>query len=118
MTAINWTPQQQLMALMRLPWSIHIEHDELDGSWIAEVAEIPDAIATGNSVKELAKDLWESLAASLEIRLEHGDMIPLPPGSVLPWNAKAPRRVERVEVRFTHRVGDLIIEPRATETAA
>src|SRR6266542_5172993 len=111
MTATNWTPREQLMALMRLPWSIRIERDELDGSLIAEVAEIPDAIATGNTVKELAKDLWESLAASLEIRLEHGDMIPLPPGSVLPWNANTPRRIEPVELRLGQRVGHLIIEP-------
>lgn len=118
MTATNWTPQQKLMALMRLPWSLRIERDELDGSLIAEVAEIPDAIATGSTVKELAKDLWESLAASLQIRLEHGDMIPLPPGSVLPWSEKTPQRIEHVEVRFRQRVGYLIIEPRATETAA
>lgn len=118
MTATNWTSQQQLTALMRLPWSLRIERDESDGSLIAEVAEIPDAIATGNTAKELAKDLWESLAASLQIRLEHGDMIPLPPGCVLPWNAKTPRRIEPVEVRFRQRIGHLIIEPRSTETAA
>ncbi len=118
MTATNWTPQQQLMALMRLPWSLRIERDESDGSLTAEVAEIPDAIATGDSVKELAKDLWEALAASLEIRLEHGDTIPLPPGSVLPWNATTPRRIERAELRIVQPVGHLIIEPRATETAA
>lgn len=114
MTFRNWTSQQRLMALMRLPWSVRVEPDDTDGSWVAQVAEIPDAIATGNSMKELAKDLWESLAASLEIRLEHDDTIPLPKGSSPPWDAETAPRLEVVELQIAQPTGQLIIRPKAT----
>ena len=91
----NWTAQEKLAALMRLPWTLRIT-EEPDGSRVARVEEIPDAIATGRTSKELAVDLWESLAGSLEIRLEHDDPIPLPKGSTLPWEAAQTRVIQRI----------------------
>jgi len=98
MSAPKWTDEQKLLALLELPWSIAVSQDPADGSLIAEVGEIPDAIATGNTEKDLAIDLWESLKASLAIRLEHGDAIQLPPSaSELPWlSDKPPRAREEV----------------------
>jgi predicted RNase H-like HicB family nuclease len=86
-----WTEESKLLALLALPWSISVSEDAADGSLIAEVGEIPDAIATGDTEKALAIDLWESLKASLAIRLENEDPIPLPAGiSALPWLAGPP----------------------------
>lgn len=118
MTRDTWTPQQRLLALMRLPWTVRVERDEADGSWVAQVAEVPDAIATGRSMKELARDLWESLTASLEIRLEHGDAVPLPHGSALPWRGHpSPSVVAFREVQITQPTGPLVIHPSATAAA-
>ncbi len=113
MTLRDWTAKQRLTSLMRLPWSIHVERDEADGSLVAQVGEIPDAIATGASMRELAKDLWESLAASLEIRLEHGDMIPLPAGSALPWETESGPNVQVIELRIPQAMEPLIIRANA-----
>jgi len=84
MNAESWTEERKLAALMRLPWDVRIAR-ERDGSLVAEVAEIRDAIATGGTAKELAKDLWESLYASLAARLRNEDPIPIPAGRELPW---------------------------------
>lgn len=92
-----WTFDQKLDALMRLRWSIAVERDEDEGYLIARVAELPDTIATGDNDRELAREMWDSLRASLGARLEHGDPIPLPKGAiVLPWQAteNAPTPVE------------------------
>jgi len=83
MTA-HWTDSQKLRVLMRLPWTIRVENDT-DGTFVARVAEMPDAIATGNSERELSKELWEALRASLACRLEFHDDIPAPPNARLPW---------------------------------
>ena len=84
MSEQNWTREQKLAALTRLPWTISTEREN-DGTWIARVAEMSDAIATGKSERELAADLWESVYASLAVRLDRGDPIPLPSGCDLPW---------------------------------
>lgn len=110
----NWTPQQQLAALMRLPWSVRVESEGSDRSLVARVVEIPDAIGRGNSVKEVAKHLWESLVASLERRLDQGELIPLPPASSLPWMAEPTPPAEVVELQIGQRIGPLIIRPKAT----
>ena len=83
--SIQWTSAERLAALMRLPWSIRVETDPHDGGLIARVTEVPDAIATGATERELAKDLWDALYLSLKVRLEHDDWIPLPAGQELPW---------------------------------
>ncbi len=81
-----WTREQKLSALLRLPWSIRSEHIRGDAYWVGRVAEIPSAIGTGDSPAELERDLWDSFRASLEVYLDRGDPIPLPPGvSRLPW---------------------------------
>lgn len=83
----EWTVPDMLGALMRLPWTLHVEKDDEGDLLAASVREVPDAIATGRTDKALAIDLWESLRASLLVRLEHGDPIPLPEGCTLPWAA-------------------------------
>lgn len=82
--ASMWNRESKLDALMRLPWTVNVEREE-DGSLFARVAEIPDAIADGDDDRSLARELWDSLRASLAFRLDHGDPIPLPAGRLLPW---------------------------------
>lgn len=90
---MTWTREQQLDALMRLPWSIVTTPSD-DGTYlVATVAGMPDAMATGADDRALAKDLYGSLRASLACRLEFGDEIPLPAGCSLPWANGAPPRV-------------------------
>lgn len=79
-----WTPQQKMEALMRLPWTVRTDHDAEDG-YVAKVDELPSVVATGDSEKELASDLWEALEAALYALLAHSDPIPLPPDCTLPW---------------------------------
>lgn len=74
---------RSLVSLIRLPWTVTVE--ESHGCMIARVRELPDAIATGDTERELALDLWQAVEASLAIRLDNGDDIPLPEGSRLPW---------------------------------
>lgn len=89
-TTPNWSRDQKLAALMALPWTVSVEHDS-DGSLIARVAEMPDSIATGETEKALARDLWESIEASLSVRLDNDDPFVVPPGITLPWElGKAP----------------------------
>lgn len=102
--ATAWTTDAQVMALMRLPWTVRVERDECDGSLIARVDEVPDAIGTGDTEKGLAKDLWDALWASLEVRVVHGDVIPLPRGARLPWldsgpPTKSQRSVQLISAR-------------------
>lgn len=95
MTDQNWTNEDKLAALLRLPWTIGVQRDP-DGTLVARVAEIPDAIATGENEHELQKDLWDTLAESLRVRLEYGDDVPLPGGQRAPWELGAPKRAPDV----------------------
>ena len=61
-----------------LTWPWRVDVTEEDGELVARVAEMPDAIATGATHDDLARDLWVSLRASLRARLEFGDPIPRP----------------------------------------
>ena len=109
--------QARLTALMRLPWTIHVKRDEEDGSLVAQVAEVPDAIGTGADSKHVAKDLWESLYASLEMRLEHGDEIPLPEGVAAPWSSGAEPPSAPEEIVVGQSLSGLIVRPRASVAA-
>jgi predicted RNase H-like HicB family nuclease len=82
---MDWTDEQRLRALMRMPWTVRTERNESDGYFVARVVELPSVIATGATEKDLARDLWESLEASLSCYLEFNDPIPLPKNEVLPW---------------------------------
>lgn len=99
MATTDWTSEEKLQALMRLPWSVKLERDPRDGSLIAQVDELPDAIATGDNEQDLARDLWEAIEASLACRLEYGDPLPLPQGNVIPWEGSAQPSSERPNVR-------------------
>jgi predicted RNase H-like HicB family nuclease len=79
-----WTEQQKVEALLRLPWTVSVEKGP-DGDFVAYVREIPGVIATGETMKALGIDLWQSLNAALQCFVEFNDDIPLPPGSALPW---------------------------------
>lgn len=89
-----WTQEEKIEALLRLPWTVKTARTE-DG-FVAEVAELPSALATGDTMKLLARDLWDSLKATLTSYLEFNDPIPLPAGVSAPWEASespAPRTV-------------------------
>lgn len=88
---MEWTREQKLAALMRLPWTVRAERNTEDGYLVARVAELPSVLATGENDRELGRDLWESLEASLSCYLEFDDPIPLPKGVRLPWEGKVQR---------------------------
>lgn len=95
MSEQGWTREDKILALIRLPWDVRITKEE-DGSLFAQIAEISDAVADGENERELAVDLWESLYASLAVRLDRGDPVPLPEGHGLPWaTSGSPRRPQR-----------------------
>jgi hypothetical protein len=100
---MEWTREQQLDALMRLPWTITTEPGE-DGEYlVGRVVEMPDAIGTGESERALARDLYASIRASLECRLEAGADLVLPPGHEIPWaHGASPRSPARVVVVRGH----------------
>jgi predicted RNase H-like HicB family nuclease len=101
-----WTHEQKLAALLRLPWTIHVERDESEGYLVGRVREVPSALATAEDPKDLERELWESLRVSLEVYLDHGDVPPLPAGaSRLPWDVE-PARYEIAFVKATHRRGE------------
>jgi predicted RNase H-like HicB family nuclease len=79
----DWNRDRRLAALIRLPWTVTVVIE--DGDMVARVRELPDAIATGRDERELAKDLWDAVEASLAIRLDNGDEVPLPAGNRFPW---------------------------------
>ena len=83
---MDWTPDQKLDYLLRLPWTIEPSLGE-DGTYrVLRVRELPSVIATGTKDEELERDFWESLRASLEAYLHFGDPIPKPPPvQQLPW---------------------------------
>jgi predicted RNase H-like HicB family nuclease len=84
---MTWTIEQKLTYLLRLPWDITVE-EERDGEevyHVGRVQEIPSALATGATLQELERELWDSLEASLECYLLNNDPIPMPDNRVLPW---------------------------------
>ncbi len=94
----TWTREQKLEALMKLPWTVTTEREQ--DTWIGRVAEMSDAIATAGTERELAIDLWESLHASLSVRIDNDDPISLPPKTELPWanSAAPPQKPPRIHV--------------------
>jgi predicted RNase H-like HicB family nuclease len=94
-----WTPEQKLDALMKLPWTVVSGRNEEDGYYVARVAELEGVLATGATLKELGRDLWESLRSGLACRLEFDDDIPLPAGIRAPWELMAaPAAVQQEEM--------------------
>jgi hypothetical protein len=92
MTDRDWTRDDRLVALMQMPWDIKVTREE-DGSYFAEVTEIPDAVADAPDERLLAAEIWNSLVESLAVRLDRGEAIPLPEGYRLPWEVgQKPRR--------------------------
>lgn len=81
-----WTRKEKLDALMQLHWEVQVTRDDSDAYYVARIPGLPDVIATGADDRELARDLWESLEASLDARLDDESQIPLPRESQLPWS--------------------------------
>ncbi len=77
------TRQQEIAWLISLPWTITSEPADDPGEFVVRVAEMPDAIAIGTE-KEVGRDIWDSLRASLECRLDFNDPIPVPRSLVVP----------------------------------
>lgn len=97
---MTWTKEQKLRALLGLRWTIDVQKED-DGSIVARAQEIPSAIAVASS-DEIDEEFWASLSASLEVYLDQGDAIPLPPGTKLPWEVPvAPPRPDVVSVTYT-----------------
>lgn len=93
---MTWTFEQQLDALMKLPWTIEVRPSDFGAYLAASVAELPDAIAVedervaaqrnqNHRVQALGRNVFAAIRASLASRLEFGDEIPLPPACALPW---------------------------------
>jgi len=81
----TWSSYQKLMFLLRLPWTVRVERDPVDQTLIAHVDEVPDAIADAPEERERVRELWDSLCASLIVRIDANDPLPVPSGTVLPW---------------------------------
>ncbi len=101
------TDSSKLDYLLRLPWTF-VREVTPDGDCILRIAEIPSAVGTGDTDAALEADTWASLRASLEAYLHFGDPLPLPKGTVLPWDPDAPRRegpstvILRRQLRLTY----------------
>lgn len=117
-----WTTEQKLRELMRQPWTVRMEEnadDPSDRYLVARISEVPSAIATGRTQRELAADLWESLRASLETYLEADNQVPRPVGVVLPWErGEEPKmsRVRRIKAKLTTGAWDAITDSQGAAT--
>jgi predicted RNase H-like HicB family nuclease len=74
----NANTPESIGALVSQPWTITVERDAEDHYLVARVAEIPDAIATGDDERSLMRDLWDAIATSLMARIDHGEEPPVP----------------------------------------
>lgn len=84
------TRDEEMAWLMRQPWTFTSEPADDAGEFVVRVAEMPDALAIGTE-KEVSHDIFASLRASLECRLDAGDLIPLPRLTAGPsWIRAAP----------------------------
>lgn len=102
MTQDMWTNERKLDALLKLPWTLRMDHNVEDGHWSMRVAELPAAIATAERVEDLEDAFWESLRETLEVFLEHGDVIPLPARvAQYPWQPRQNYRVVQGQIQET-----------------
>lgn len=68
------TRAEELAYLMALPWTFTTVTTSDSDEHEMQVHEMGDALAVGTE-KEVLHDIWSSLRASLEVRLDHGDPI-------------------------------------------
>lgn len=76
------TREQELAWLMALPWTFTSAPADDPGEFVVRVAEMPDALAVGDE-QSVSREIVASLRASLEVRLDHDDPIPLPRAHVV-----------------------------------
>lgn len=104
---MDWSIEKKRAALLVLPWSVRTERSP-DGYLVATVAELPSIIATGDDEKSLSRELFEAMEALLTASLDNGDNIPLPPGSLVPWeNPLLKDEPSRVRVRVAGAAWDV-----------
>jgi len=86
---MQWSREQQIFYLQRLPWTIIPEPGDDPGDFVLTIAEVPAAIGTGTSEKAVIADLFESLASALASYLDANERPPLPRRVrlPLPWEA-------------------------------
>ncbi len=87
---MQWTEDEKLDYLVRLPWKILPEEGDEPGDMVLTCAELPSAIGTGGSEREVVADFWASLRLTLRSYVRDGDIIPLPKGAAgtLPWETQ------------------------------
>ena len=81
---MQWSQDQQLDYLLRLPWTV-VPETTPEGDRVLRIAEIPSATGSGKTPSEIEADLWVSLRESLRAYLHFGDPVPLPEGAKPPW---------------------------------
>ena len=81
---MSWTRELRVRYLVQLPWTVSVTRDS-DGAFLAEVRELPFLLASGDTEKDAARDLYSGLWSVFDAMLEHGDAIPLPHDCHLPW---------------------------------
>lgn len=69
--------EKDLAYYMSLPYSIYLKPDE-DGSWFAEVPELPGCMTYADSRDEVLEMLEDAKETWIESRLHHNDPIPEP----------------------------------------
>lgn len=104
---MDWTPERRLQELLAAPWTVTPAEPSAHGDYVvARVVELPGTMATASNERELARELYDSIFATLECLLDAGDPIPLPAGYVPAWlrpdSAEAPTlRPSTVRARAT-----------------
>ena len=73
------TPEQKLEVarLLALPWTFHTRRND-DGDLLVEIAELPEFVASADSVAEVDAAAWDSLRSLLSAYVEVGDPVPEP----------------------------------------
>ena len=93
-----WTHNLKVRYLIQLPWTIAVTRDSA-GGYLAEVAELPFLLASGNCEKDAAQHLFDGLWTALDAMLEYGDAPPVPAGTTLPWEeGKEPATAPKLRV--------------------
>lgn len=75
--------QVPIELLIQQPWTVSVSRDEENG-YVARVQELPDAIATADDPKDLERELWAAIRASIAARREFNEPIPMVEGYQLP----------------------------------
>jgi hypothetical protein len=96
---MDWTTEQKVKSLMRLPWTVMSEKADDPDEFIVRVKELPGTVVVGTK-DEIDEEFWDALRTGIEARLQFDDGFELPPGvRCLPWKAEAPKWPRRILVK-------------------